>query len=401
MSKYKGRKKKKILKIKKQATEQDAVGTNGNVVSSDSSSYLRKPKILLFLLGFVLFANTIPFEHALDDKLAITHNQFTKKGIKGIPDICSNDLLVGFYGKKRNLLAGSRYRPLSLVTFAIEWSLFGPSPGIKDPVLIESKLATLAHLSHFINSLLYGLTGIVLFLVLMQLFPDEKDKAWYFSVPFIASVLYLTHPLHTEVVANIKSRDELMSVLGALATLFYTMKYLATKNNKNLWFAAILFILSLFAKETAITFLGIIPLAIYFFTKHSIKENLIACLPLGFAAIIYVSIRYAVVGSSQLHPVPELLNDPYLYATTSEKIATIFYTMGIYLKLLLFPHPLTHDYYPWHPVLHGSFTWGHFPYLNWSSPAVVISFLLYLILFITGIAGIRKKNCFLLLYYSL
>ena len=32
----------------------------------------------------------------------------------------------------------------------------------------------------------------------------------------------------------------------------------------------------------------------------------------------------------------------------AEKMATIFYTLGYYIKLLLVPHPLTHDYYPRH-----------------------------------------------------
>ncbi|MFQ5335879.1 MAG: hypothetical protein ACE5DN_07370, partial [Flavobacteriales bacterium] len=353
---------------------------------------LARPKWLLFLLGFLLYANTIPFEHALDDKLAITHNQFTKAGIRGIPDICSNDLLVGFYGRKRNLLAGSRYRPLSLVTFAIEWSFFGPSPSVTDPKVLESKLATLAHVSHFVNAVLYGLTGLVLFLVLMKLFPDEREKKWFLSVPFIATAIFLAHPLHTEVVANIKSRDEIMSVLGSLAALFYTFSYLSSGNRKHLLIACLLFILGLFAKETAITFLGIIPLSIYFFTKKSIRENFKACLPLGLTAAIYICIRYAVVGSSQLNPVPELLNDPFVYASGGEKTATVFYTMGLYLKLLFFPHPLTHDYYPWHPMLHGSFTWGHFPYLKWSDPMAVFSFIIYAVLIGFAFAGIKRKK---------
>jgi hypothetical protein len=42
------------------------------------------------------------------------------------------------------------------------------------------------------------------------------------------------------------------------------------------------------------------------------------------------------------------MNDPFIGMKTSEKFATIFYTIGWYYKLLLLPHPLTHDYYPYH-----------------------------------------------------
>ncbi len=41
---------------------------------------------------------------------------------------------------------------------------------------------------------------------------------------------------------------------------------------------------------------------------------------------------------------------PFMYANGSDKFATIIYTLGLYLKLLVVPHPLTHDYYPWHPL---------------------------------------------------
>lgn len=77
--------------------------------------------IVLFCLG--LYANTLNHGYVLDDKIVITENQFTKKGFSGIPDIMRTDAFVGFYGKEKNLVVGKRYRPLSIVTFAIELSL--------------------------------------------------------------------------------------------------------------------------------------------------------------------------------------------------------------------------------------------------------------------------------------
>ena len=102
-------------------------------------------KWLIFLFGFFLYANTISFDYALDDKIVITNNEFTKKGVAGIADLVSNDSMVGFFGKKKNLVSGGRYRPLALVTHALEWEVFGKNPSI----------------SHFINALLYGFTALV------------------------------------------------------------------------------------------------------------------------------------------------------------------------------------------------------------------------------------------------
>ena len=74
---------------------------------------------LIFCFGFILYANTLFNDFALDDKLAITDNEFTKSGFAGIPDILKTDYFTGFYGKKTGYVTGGRYRPLSLVTFAI------------------------------------------------------------------------------------------------------------------------------------------------------------------------------------------------------------------------------------------------------------------------------------------
>jgi hypothetical protein len=86
--------------------------------------------LIVFLFGTLLYAQSVTFDYALDDKLVITHNDFTQEGIGGIPKLFSTGFLVGFYGEQRNLLAGGRYRPLSLVTFAVEWEVFGRRPGL-------------------------------------------------------------------------------------------------------------------------------------------------------------------------------------------------------------------------------------------------------------------------------
>jgi len=80
-----------------------------------------KDVIIIFLIGFGLYANTLSHDYTLDDKIVITENEFTKSGFAGIPDILTTDVFVGFYGVDKNLVTGKRYRPLSLVTFAIEY----------------------------------------------------------------------------------------------------------------------------------------------------------------------------------------------------------------------------------------------------------------------------------------
>ena len=67
-------------------------------------------------------------KYTLDDMLAITSNKYTKQGIKGVSQIMSHDAFDGFFGEKKNLLAGGRYRPLAQITFAVEYQFFGLNP---------------------------------------------------------------------------------------------------------------------------------------------------------------------------------------------------------------------------------------------------------------------------------
>ena len=189
--------------------------------------------ILLFVLAFGLYLNTLPYGYVLDDKIVITENQFTKNGLSGIPDILTTDAFVGFYGKEKNLVAGKRYRPLSIVTFAIEYQFFGKAPFV----------------SHLINVLLYAFTCLLLYQLMKRMFPDRKGNPWFLTTPFIISLIFVVHPLHTEAVANIKGRDELLALLASLGALHYTLKWLDKEQLKYLILSAICLFVGLFAKE--------------------------------------------------------------------------------------------------------------------------------------------------------
>ena len=277
------------------------------------------PYILVFAFGFLLYANTISFEYALDDKLYITANEFTTKGFDGIKEIWTNDLMVGFFGSKKNLVEGGRYRPLALTTHAIEWQFFKKTPG----------------LSHFINVVLYGLIGVFLLSVLRRIF-GWKDKKWWWGLSFLTVLIYLAHPLHTEVTANIKSRDEIMSLLFALLAFRSVLIYLESKSNKELLLSGAWFILSLFSKESSVTFLGVIPLTLIFFPKGNLKESLTAMAPLAVFTLVYLGIRLMVFADqgASLDVAAELMNKPYLQASDSERMASIFLTKESFMIFL-------------------------------------------------------------------
>jgi len=349
-----------------------------------------KPYLALTVLTFILYSNTLNHFFVLDDSVVLNENKFTQQGIKGIPDIFKYDTFVGYFlnlypektadqtqADMKNV-AGGRYRPLSLATFALEIEFFGKANKYPN---FNYEFTGNAFVSHLNNILLYLFTTCLLFLILYRLFPPKKDKKWYLSFPFIVTILFLAHPIHTEAVANIKGRDEIMTLLGSLAALWFTIKYFDTNKIYNLLLSGLCLFLGLLSKENAITFLAVIPITIYYFIDRKIGKILKAMLPLIIASAIFLFIRGSVIGFMSSSAIDsELLNNPFLNATKGETMATIFYTLIMYVKLLFFPHPLTFDYYP-----------HHIEIVNWSNPVAILSLLFYLGITAYAIYELFKK----------
>ncbi len=314
-----------------------------------------KQAVILPVLAFALYWMCIPYGYVLDDQIVITDNKYTQKGFAGIWDILSTESFQGYFGEQKDLVAGARYRPLSIVTFAIEQSLFGT-------------MTSLPHIRHFINILLYGLLGLLIFRIFSLILPSQDQLPWILGIPFLAVVLYILHPVHSEVVANIKGRDEIMTTLGAMGALYFALRYLPSRQHLWLIASGICMFLGLMSKENAITFLAVIPLTLYFFTDARPKDYLITLMPSAIAAVVYMIIRSQVIGYilNSGKAITDLMNDPFLEMNNVEKLATIMYTLLEYLRLLVYPHPLTHDYYPY-----------HIPIMKLTSPGTLLSIAVY------------------------
>lgn len=289
--------------------------------------------LLILLLSFLIYGQSLHYGYVLDDTIVVDENKFVAKGVNGIWDILSKETFTGYFGEQKNLVAGARYRPLSLVSFALEQSIFGKKPGI----------------SHLINILLYAFCGWFLYRLILNLkIIANKDAGIYLAL--IASLLFIAHPIHSEAVANIKGRDEIMCLLFSLVALFQFIQYYDTKQLSNIWTASISFFLALLSKENAITYLAIVPLTLVVFRNVTFFSAIRKTWPLIVVALIFLIIRTEVIGYffNSGVKITDLMNDPFIGMKSSEKFATIIYTIGWYIKLLIFPHPLTHDYYPYH-----------------------------------------------------
>lgn len=335
--------------------------------TTDFSKNYKLIYFIIFAFTFAIYGNSFKNQYALDDAMVITQNNYVKKGFGGISDIFTNDLFTGFFGKKKSLVEGGRYRPLSLITFAVEYEIFGENP----------------HISHFFNVLFYAITGILIFMLLVNIFPPN-DKHWYIWFSFIATIIWIAHPIHSEAVANIKGRDEIFAMMFSVWSLYMFIKYIKTEKTKNLLYLFIVFFLGLLSKEMSLTFVVIIPLTVYYFfnDKFLLKKMFKPYLVIIITTVIYFVLRNVATGDITSHTIAkELMNDSFLGMSLSEKYATIFYTLGMYIKLLFFPLTLTFDYYPYHIHI-----------MQWSNIWVILSLALYLFLGVIAIIGIKKRT---------
>ena len=220
--------KKKNQQIPTKKENKAKVLSSSEIVLTQKTPFLSKyGGWILVLLAFLLYSNTLGHKFAFDDSIVITDNTFTQKGIAGIPDLISRDFFEGVYGKDGMELSGGRFRPLSLVCFAVENQAFGKVKELNGQPVLDEKGQQLYDynpaLGHFLNILFYALSALLLFNLLSLWFSGTNGAS---VIPFVAGLIFVAHPIHTEVVANIKSRDEILAMLllfGALyACLLYT-----------------------------------------------------------------------------------------------------------------------------------------------------------------------------------
>jgi tetratricopeptide (TPR) repeat protein len=346
-----------------------------------NKNILSLQKALLVVLPLLLYLNTIQHGFVLDDLMLITGNEYTTGKWEGFQKIWTNDAFAGYLGEGKTLLPGGRYRPLSQALFNLYYTGFG-----------EKAMGL-----HLANILLFMLTAVMLFKNLRNILGSTKSEP--LSVAFIASLLYVVHPLHTEVVANIKSMDYLLSMFFAMLTLHYSLSYQRHKKLIYLLPLAPALMLSILAKETGLTFLALIPLSLYFVQarlkdKIQWKPIIVSFAVLLSTTVVYLIIRMSILGNNLDFVVSELLNNPFLDASTSEKYATIVYTWFVYLKLVLIPFPLTHDYYPY--VIEIT---------TWKNPIVLLTLLLFAGSLIYALwslyRSLRKRVAFTALHYGI
>ncbi|MBK5284401.1 MAG: DUF1736 domain-containing protein, partial [Bacteroidia bacterium] len=357
---------KKLSRKEKTELSKQKAEANKSTQKSHSSKKRLKGYLGLFAaaFGFLLYLSSINFNFSCDDTSAITSNFIVQKGARAIGEILKTPYRWGFWTNQDEL-----YRPLSLVMFAIEWQLFpaNPLPG------------------HLINILLYGLTGFLLFNLLCRLFKNNL------MISLTTVLLFLAHPVHTEVVASIKSRDEILSFLFSIISIPWLLDYFQSGKIKKIILSSIAFFLALMSKESALPLLAVMPLILVVFYNSTVKKSIVKIIPVVIAALIYLVIRavvlHGIINTKEINLLDNILVSAPDYLS---RFATAIYVLGRYLLILIYPMHLSMDY-----------SFKEIAILPFTDYRVLISASIYISLLGYSIYAIRKKNivAFGILFY--
>lgn len=325
--------------------------------------------LVLFFVAFLLYSNTIPHDYAWDDKIVIDKNPRVQEGIKGIPQLFVKNNSKFQYDKYG-------YRPITLMSFAIDYDL------TKDAKTKKGNPS----FSHFMNAFYYGILCVLIFIFLTALFKDYHPAfAWLITILFIA------HPLHVEVVANIKSRDEIFGFLFAMISFIYFLKYFEQKKVSYILYSFFAYLLAFLSKENAITVLGIFPLILFIKRiRPSKKQWIISAAGLFLLTAVSLVIYYlsshstAGVESSMGKGIYEengILGNSFFHLSgIARKLPNAVHVLGLYLKNFIIPYPLV--FYYGENVI---------PVTGWGNVVVIISLLVHAGLLVLGIKYFKKR----------
>jgi protein O-mannosyl-transferase len=315
--------------------------------------------LILIVLCSVLYGNTLGGDYVLDDILVLRDNTLVVQGLRAIPRLLTTTHMYGYLN-----VANDLYRPLSLVMFAVEYQFFGADPLV----------------GHLMN-LIFFIGCVLLFYRFAALLfgPEGMFPA------FAAAVIFAVHPIHTEVVANIKSRDELMCYFFSLSALLLFVSFNRTARVWSLICGSICFFLALLSKETAITIVGIAAVLFFVSRPQQGRRAIWSIAGMALPTVAFLIIRYWVIHRFQFATTNSTqefaINALYGIPSPWDRLATEILVLGKYLKLLFIPYPLLCFY-----------SYSTIPIVSFADPLVLLSAIVWLGLAVVAVVRIRRDR---------
>ncbi len=264
--------------------------------------------LILILVTFFTYANTLKNNFVWDDVFFIVNNNYVKN-LNFIPQYFHS---VKTYA---TTLDYHIFRPLRTVSFALEYKLWGLNPfGF-----------------HLTNIILHLLNVLIVYFLISRLTSNR-------NLGFISALIFSLHPVQSEAVAWIKGRADLLFTLFFLLGFLTFLKKEEEQKRSSLPILIYLcFLLALLSKIMAITF----PLILIVYklslgrTKFK-KDDKFFFLSLFLISIAFLLTRHLVIGRTT--------QTGYPGGNAYYTFLTMLRVFPDYLRIIIYPLNLIADY---------------------------------------------------------
>ena len=256
---------------------------------------------LLLLCAACVYANTLLNGFTQDDLGYIVRNT-------QVTDPSWHSLLAAH--KTSNV-----FRPLTFATYALDWKVAG---GV-------------ALGFHAVNLVLHALVSCLVFILVQALL---RDSAHARTIALAAALLFAVHPIHTEAVAAIVGRAEL------LAAGFLILAWILHLQDRELP-ALLCFILALLSKESAAVFLPLVLIGDYATGKWKTWSRY---LRIAGVTIVYLAVLWQIQGGRFGPADISVIDNPLVEIPAMQRILNALRVAWKYVGLQLYPATLSADY---------------------------------------------------------
>ncbi|HNX90513.1 MAG TPA: tetratricopeptide repeat protein [Candidatus Omnitrophota bacterium] len=254
--------------------------------------------IVLAVMAFGVYVPVINGEFLLDDDLLIVDNIYVKS-LANTPRIFGEDMGSGIG------LQSSYYRPLQMLSYAIEYKFF--------------KLNNKVY--HLTNNIIQVFVVICVFFLILIVFKDRM-------LAFFTALLYLAHPAHAESVAYISGRGDCLVALFTLLTMIFYVRASERGGFLNWLTMFVVYVIALFSKENSLIVPGLI--VMYHFTLRR-KFNIFLIFLVGLTTFIYMFFRVSFF---------KMYASEMTIQAALQRLPGIFDAMAGYIKILIWPFDL-------------------------------------------------------------
>jgi len=261
--------------------------------------------ILIIILGFVCYGNSLDGKFIRDDQALIKNNTLIRSA-SGVLSYFTGASALGARQK------WGSYRPLQMITYALDYSLW--------------KLDVKGY--HLTNTILHILAALAIYWFVYFLFGDPL-------LSLFTGVLFVANPLHTEAVTYMSGRADSLALLFMLLSFIFYIKYIHAGGAGIFVLILLSYALALLSRENSLILPALLLLYHYTFKK---KFKPIAFFSISALAFIY--------GLARLTALRSLSSDIVNTSTLLQRIPGFFVAITNYSRLLLLPLNLHTGYMP-------------------------------------------------------